>query len=115
VLRELNRGNRRMAADAFLMWRIGGPGLIDRRKRERQMFLKREPNQYAFFTDSEEKLAREYDRLKREDKRPVRRRELRVEMARRRKAIHAVATREKNGWNKKRRLERYRALRDRST
>jgi lysozyme len=37
--RKLNAGDRRGAADAFLMWKIGGPGLIFRRRRERTLFL----------------------------------------------------------------------------
>jgi lysozyme len=44
VLRKLNSGDRRGAADAFLMWRIGGPGLIFRRRRERALFLSRAGN-----------------------------------------------------------------------
>lgn len=44
VLRELNAGNRRKAADAFLMWRRGGPGLIFRRRRERLVFLQPLPS-----------------------------------------------------------------------
>lgn len=39
VRRKLNSGDRGGAADAFLMWRVGGPGLINRRKRERSLFL----------------------------------------------------------------------------
>lgn len=40
VLRKLNLGDRRGAARAFLMWKVGGPGLIFRRRRERALFLK---------------------------------------------------------------------------
>ena len=39
VRRKLNGGDRRGAADAFLMWKVGGPGLIFRRRRERALFL----------------------------------------------------------------------------
>ena len=44
VRRKLNAGDRRGAADAFLMWKIGGPGLIFRRQRERTLFLSAGPN-----------------------------------------------------------------------
>jgi hypothetical protein len=39
VLRELNAGRARRAADAFLMWR-NPPELLPRRRRERALFLK---------------------------------------------------------------------------
>lgn len=39
VRRKLNAGERRDAANAFLMWKVGGPGLIHRRRRERVLFL----------------------------------------------------------------------------
>lgn len=39
VRRKLNAGDRHGAADAFLMWKRGGPGLIFRRRRERALFL----------------------------------------------------------------------------
>ena len=113
VLRRLNAGNRRGAADAILMWTVGGPGLPDRRKRERALFLTAVADPFAGFTASEQRWIREYDRLKARGDDAPRRRVLRSVMTEQRKRIwHAAQT---SGWAKANRTARYRSLLARTT
>jgi lysozyme len=42
VLRQLNAGARQAAADAFLLFVVGGAGPENRRRRERELFLTRD-------------------------------------------------------------------------
>lgn len=109
VLRRLNAGARRAAADAFLMWVVGGPGLAGRRKRERELFLTGAPQDpFAGFTTSERRWIREYDRLKADDADEQRRSVLRRVMTEQRKRIWRAA--QASGWARSNRRARYRSL-----
>ncbi|HEX8743517.1 MAG TPA: lysozyme [Thermoleophilaceae bacterium] len=119
VLRKLNAGDRHGAADAFLMWRIGGPGLIFRRQRERQLFLsggaKADP--IARLGKTERRWCEEYDRIrrmKRNEKRIARLRALRRAMARQAAAIKHAAEGESGGWEKENRRVRFSELQRRA-
>ena len=118
VLRKLNAGDRRGAADAFLMWRIGGPGLIFRRQRERALFLKGgQPAAVTRLGKTERRWCEEYDRLnrmKRNEKRVARMRALRRAMARQAGAIKHAAEAEPGGWDKENRRVRFTELRRRA-
>ena len=118
VLRKLNAGDRRGAADAFLMWRIGGPGLIFRRQRERALFLKGgQPAAVTRLGKTERRWCEEYDRLnrmKRNEKRVARMRALRRAMARQAGAIKHAAEAEPGGWDKENRRVRFPELRRRA-
>jgi GH24 family phage-related lysozyme (muramidase) len=114
VLHRLNAGARHDAADAFLLFVIGGAGLANRRKRERGLFLTRdEPDPLAGFTASERRWIREYDRLKAQDADRPRRSVLRRVMTEQRKRIWRTA--QDSGWSKANRRSRYRSLLARTT
>jgi lysozyme len=110
VLRRLNAGARRAAADAFLMWVVGGPGLANRRKRERAFFLTgaSEQDPFAGFTASERRWIREYDHLKADGADEQRRSVLRRVMTEQRKRIWRAA--QASGWATANRQARYRSL-----
>jgi lysozyme len=118
VLRKLNANDRRSAADAFLMWRIGGAGLINRRKRERKIFLTPMvaeatiENPASFLTAGEQAWVSEYDELKAKDQDRPRRSALREAMTQQRKKIWRAA--QESGWDKAHRKERYDLLRART-
>ena len=112
VLRRLNAGARREAADAFLLFVIGGAGLRNRRRRERELFLT-EADAFAAFTASERRWIREYDRLKVQNADDGRRRVLRTVMTGQRKRIWRAA--QDSGWAKANRRARYRSLLVRTT
>lgn len=118
VLRRLNVGDRRGAADAFLMWRRGGPGLIFRRRRERVLFLTpARIDPLTLLNKTERRWCVEYDRLDkmaRNEKRTRRLEALRRAMARQAKAIKAAAEAESDGWERENRRVRFRELRSRS-
>ena len=105
LLRKLNSGDRRGAADEFLRWKIGGPGLIHRRHRERELFLKAASDPMAVLTPTERRWCDEYDRLKKADTNRPRRGSLRKAMKSQRKRIWAAA--QEGGWEKAHRKERY--------
>ncbi len=113
VLRLLNAADRRGAADAFLMWKIGGPGLIHRRRRERALFLRPAADPLAVLMDNERRWVREYDELKRADRDRERRKRLREAMRRQRKRIWRAAR--ESGWDTANRRERYRLLKERTS
>lgn len=121
VLRKLNAGDRRGAADAFLMWKVGGPGLIFRRRREREMFLKggaKAAPATVRLGKTERRWCEEYDRLarmKRNEKRVARIRALRRAMARQATAIRQAADGESGGWDKENRRVRFAELQKRAT
>lgn len=108
VLRKLNAGDRRGAANAFLLWRRGGAGLIYRRQRERSLFLKPAANPLRYLTPKERELVLKYDKLRAAHKDVATRRRLRAAMARERNRIRAAAKR--SGWDKHHRRERYNIL-----
>jgi lysozyme len=121
VLRFLNAGNRRAAADAFLLWR--NPGLLGRRLRERTLFLTsggpvrpphppHRPSKLDVLLPRERRVVREYDALKRQNKNRPRRAELWHEMVAMRKAVWRAA--QASGWRKLHRKERYEILRSRT-
>lgn len=118
VRRKLNAGDRRGAADAFLMWRVGGPGLIFRRQRERKLFLKPVPKRKPplwYLTDREREVVKEFDALKKvrnpKAKQKARMRELKAWMTKRRKVIWKNAkTPKPDQWDKFNRRPRYNAL-----
>jgi lysozyme len=119
VVRRLNAGDRRGAADAFLMWRIPSV-LLPRRYRERALFLKPAPKpapteDLSVLRDDERKWVREYDGIQVDS---ARKRRLRRAMAERRKLLYALAQPKPkgdgHGWRKWHRLERYRILRSRT-
>jgi hypothetical protein len=93
-------------------WHIELPlaDLLRLQRRFRHLF-----DPYHFLGPNERRWCREYDRLKRTNRNRPRRRELRKKMTHARKAIWVKATHQHNGWHKFHRLERYRALRARST
>ena len=97
VLRKLNEGKRREAADAIRMWIKGGAGLKNRRKRERKLFLDSAGiDPLAGFTDTEKRWIREYDRLKAEQADEPQRKVLRRVMTEQRKRIWRAA--QDSGW-----------------
>lgn len=121
VLRKLNAGDRRGAFDAFLMWRVGGPGLIFRRRREREMALRPgKPAQADPLTKlnrTERRWCVEYDRLHkmaRNHKRIERMVALRRAMVRQAQAIQTAAKSESGGWDRENRKTRFHELRMRS-
>ena len=115
VLRRLNAGLRGEAADAILMWVVGGAGLANRRKRERALFLTGAlaVDPLARFTASERRWITEYDRLKAAGSDEPRRNVLRRVMTEQRKRIwHAARA---SGWTTANRRARYRSLLARTT
>jgi GH24 family phage-related lysozyme (muramidase) len=108
LLRKLNAGDRRGAADELLRWKVGGPGLIFRRQRERALFLSGAPEPLAAMTPTERRWCEEYDRLKKADQNRPRRGSLRRAMKSQRKRIWRAA--QGDGWEKAHRRERYREL-----
>jgi lysozyme len=136
VLRRLNAGDFRGAADAFLKWNEAGTppvalaGLTRRRQAERALFLSDgagaspgpgpEPDPLAGYTAAEIHWIREYDRLRREQRDPATRVVLRTAMTRQRKRIWRAAQASVNGgdgkgWDWNRRRDRYHSLLERST
>lgn len=114
VLRKLNAEDRKAAAEAFLMWRIGGPGLIHRRHRERRLFLRpaERDDPLAFLTAGERVWVQEYDTLKAQDQDRPRRSALRQAMLAQRKKIWRAA--QLDGWERSHRRDRYDVLRART-
>lgn len=109
VLRRLNTGARRAAADAFLLFVKGGAGLADRRRRERELFLTPDAaDPFAGFTAAERRWIREYDRLKTAGADRDRRAVLRRVMTEQRKRIWHAA--QQSGWRKANRRSRYHGL-----
>jgi lysozyme len=108
VLRKLNAGDRRGAADAFLLWR--NPGLLPRRQLERALFLKpAKPHHVSVLLPDERRWTAEFDRLNvHPRKNAVRLASLRRVMRIRRIAIWHAAQR--SGWDHLHRRERYAAL-----
>ena len=109
MLRKLNAGDRPGAADELLRWKVGGPGLIFRRQRERALFLSGAPEPLAVMTPTERRWCMEYDRLKKADQDRPRRGSLRRAMKSQRKRIWRAAQGE-GGWEPAHRRERYREL-----
>jgi lysozyme len=110
VVRHLNGGRRRAAADAFLMWRHP-PELLPRRKRERAAFLKaKAADPLEHLTAGERALVREYDRLQGRGGQVARERReyLRGKLLEQRKRVWHAAQR--SGWSTHHRRERYRSL-----
>jgi lysozyme len=129
VLRKLNAGDNRGAADAFMMWNKGDnplrvlAGLTRRREAERALFLAHGGNggnggQVAeiHFTDGERKAVPEYDRLVRQGGDAPRLATLRDTMTRQRKRIfhRAQPGGDGRGWDYADRRRRYLALRKRT-
>jgi lysozyme len=109
VLRTLNAGDRRAAADAFLLFVKGGAGLAHRRRRERELFLRAdEADPLAGFTAAERRWIREYDGLKAAGADRPRRAVLRRVMTEQRKRIWHAA--QGSGWRTANRRSRYRSL-----
>jgi GH24 family phage-related lysozyme (muramidase) len=109
LLRKLNAGDRRGAADQFLRWIVGGAGLAGRRKRERALFLSGATDPLAVMTPTERRWCQEYDRLKAADQNRPRRGSLRRAMQSQRKRIWRAAQGE-GGWETAHRRERYAEL-----
>lgn len=115
VVRRLNAGDRKGAADAFLMWRVP-PELLPRRKRERAAFLKAGPpsDGLAHLTPTERRWCREVDQLRAKRKRAgaktpsPRERVLVRELTEQRKRIWRAA--KASGWAKANRRKRYASL-----
>lgn len=127
VLRRLNAGDRKGAADAFLMWHVGGPGLMGRRVRERHVFLtpvkappKPKPTEDLSVLHAEERtVVDEYDHLVRRGARAQRRAQLRGQMEAMRKRIWVLSQPgakggDGKGWHHYNRLRRYRILEKRT-
>ena len=106
LLKKLNRGDEREAADELLRWtRAGGrvlEGLLRRRRAERALFLL---NPLKDLTPRERRLVQEYDRLRPGD---PRRRVLRKAMREQLRRIRQAA--ERSGWARVSRRARYRVL-----
>lgn len=120
VVRRFNAGDRRGAADAFLMWRVPSE-LLPRRRRERAMFLAA-ADPLAGLTAAEKRWIVEYDGLRRRYDAPsiLRKRELRDRMTARRKALWRAAQPparggDAHGWAYRNRRVRYRALKARTS
>jgi GH24 family phage-related lysozyme (muramidase) len=112
LLRRLNAGDRRGAADELLRWsRAGGrvlPGLERRRRAERALFLSSSPAAADVLSDHERRLVTEYDRLRAQRRNRARRRVLRrAILAQRRRIWRAAQT---SGWALANRRARFRAL-----
>jgi GH24 family phage-related lysozyme (muramidase) len=117
VGRALRRHDWTGAANALLAWNKAGgrilAGLTRRRKAERALFLT--PDRIGpGYTKSETRWIREYDKLRREDRDPDRRRVLRRVMKRQRKRVWRAAENDPRGrirgWRKANRRARYRSL-----
>jgi lysozyme len=112
LLRELNAGRTRSAADHFRDWvRAGGRvllGLQRRREAERALFLSG-PRDLDALTATERRLVLELDRLRAERRDVARRRAIVDFLTRRRKAIYRAADRE-GDWSRAGRRTRYRVL-----
>jgi GH24 family phage-related lysozyme (muramidase) len=112
LLRKLNAGDRRGAADEFLRWsRAGGrvlEGLLRRRRAERALFLSSTASPHAVLTARERRLVSEYDRLVARGLNRARRRQLRQAMIAQRQRIWRTA--QESGWGQLHRRARYRAL-----
>lgn len=113
VLRRLNAGDRRGAADAFLMWHIGGAGLIFRRQRERTLFLTAAVDPLEVLEPDELNWVHELDVLRNKHQNVERRKELVAVLTKRRK--HIWRTAQHAGWEGSHRRERYAILKDRTT
>lgn len=115
LLRRLNAGDRKGAANEFLKWNKSAgrvlAGLTRRREDERKLFLKKSKDSDPL-TKDERELVNEYDRLIKKGGHLSRRSELRYKMIDRRKQIYAAA--QKTGWDRHHRRERYHALLDRT-
>jgi lysozyme len=116
LLRKLNRGDARGAADELLRWsRAGGqvlPGLARRRAAERALFLSSGAPARDALTDRERRLVTEYDRLVSLRRDRGRRRALRRAILAQRRRIWRAARR--SGWGSMQRRVRYRTLLARS-
>jgi lysozyme len=112
LLKLLNAGNRKGAADELLRWsRAGGrvlEGLLRRRRAERDLFLTRSASPHAALTAEERRWVTEYDHLAARKLDRGRRRVLRRAMSRQRQLIWRAAQR--SGWDRFNRRARYRAL-----
>lgn len=126
LLRKLNAGDHRGAADELLKWnRSAGrvlEGLTVRRRKERALFLKHDApvDALAGYPKDERSWIHEYDELKREGRNPARRAELRAAMERRRKSIFRKAQPKAkggdgHGWAAWERRARYHSLLVRSS
>jgi GH24 family phage-related lysozyme (muramidase) len=118
VGRELRAKHWSAAADALLAWdKAGGvpvAGLTRRRKAERAMFLAAD-DPLDGYPDDERRWIREYDRLRRQNTDPERRRSLRRVMAEQRRKIWRSAQPEADGgdghgWEANQRRARYASL-----
>jgi GH24 family phage-related lysozyme (muramidase) len=111
----LRKRQWRRAGDELLRWnRAGGrelAGLTRRRRAERELFLRRE-DPLRHYPPRERGWIREYDRLRRQDRDPGRRRALRRLMTERRKQIWRKA--QTDGWDGKHRRARYNSLKART-
>jgi GH24 family phage-related lysozyme (muramidase) len=116
--RELRAKHWAAAADALLAWdKAGGvpvAGLTRRRKAERAMFLAAD-DPLEGYPDDERRWIREYDRLRRQNEDPERRRSLRRAMAeQRRKIWHSAQPGadggDGHGWEAHQRRARYASL-----
>lgn len=110
VVRALDDGSRRTAADAFLLCGEEGEEPLARRRRERALFLAavETKDPLAGYTATERRLIREYDRLARGGEQEERRLALRALLGEQRKRIWRVA--QASGWSTANRAARYRSL-----
>jgi hypothetical protein len=118
VGRELRAKHWSAAADALLAWdKAGGvrvAGLARRREAERALFLAAD-DPLDGYPDDERRWIHEYDRLRRQNKDPERRRSLRRAMAEQRRKIWRSAQPEADGgdghgWEANQRRARYASL-----
>jgi lysozyme len=116
--RELRARHWAAAADALLAWNkvngVPAAGLTRRRKAERAMFLAADDSLEGY-PDDERRWIREYDRLRRQNEDPERRRSLRRAMAEQRRKIWRSAQPKAGGgdgggWEANHRRARYASL-----
>ncbi|MDQ3936626.1 MAG: glycoside hydrolase family protein [Actinomycetota bacterium] len=116
LLKKLNAGNYDAVPAELAKWNKAGgrvlPGLVRRRKAEAARW-RSGGDPLAGLTPTERRWAREYDRLKREDRDRPRRAELRRAMQAQRERIEAAAR--ESGWDSDHRRERFEALRARTS
>lgn len=111
VLRELNKGNYKKAAAAFMLWvKAGGvtwEGLVRRRRAERDMFL-RGVARLPVLTETEQNHLRI---LRAKGISARKRRRARDWLEHQARKIQKAARGEKGGWEKHHRAQRYQRLR----
>jgi len=114
----INARQYRQAMQALQAWCHQGstviPGLLRRRQAEAKLFFEQPPAAPPYWGPHELQWMHEYDHLLHENKELAKRKVLRAHMHKRAMEIVAAAHRERGGWNKLNRRQRYHSLAGRS-